>query len=96
MQTKKQPGSADWEDPDDAPRLTRTMLADADFFEGNTSVTRGRGRPKSHAAKEQISVRLDQDVVARLRDAGPGWQSQINALLRRALGIDKEPSDRAA
>jgi hypothetical protein len=48
-------------------------------------VRRGPGRPKSAAPKEQISVRLDQDVLAKLREAGPGWQSQVNALLRQAL-----------
>ena len=96
MPTKRQPGSADWTDPDDAPPLTRDMLTHAEIFNGTTPIARGRGRPKSSAAKQQISVRLDQDVVARLRHAGPGWQSQINALLRRALAIDEESSNRAA
>jgi uncharacterized protein (DUF4415 family) len=72
------------------------MLANAEVFEGDTFIRRGRGRPKSGAAKEQISVRLDSDVLAKLREAGPGWQSQINALLRRALGIKKKTPRRAA
>jgi uncharacterized protein (DUF4415 family) len=38
--------------------------------------------------KEQISVRLDPDVLAKLREAGPGWQSRINVLLRQALQLD--------
>ncbi len=58
------------------------------MFHGDTFVRRGRGRPKAAAVKEQISVRLDPDVLAKLREAGPGWRSQINALLRRALKID--------
>jgi len=57
---------------------------------------RGRGRPKSPAAKQQISVRLDPDVLATLRAAGPGWQSRINDLLRQALRIRKPPAKRAA
>ena len=52
------------------------------------AVTRGRGRPKSDATKEQISVRLDPDVVAKLREAGPGWRSRINTPLRQALGLE--------
>ncbi len=68
------------------------MLAEADVFEGDAFVRRGRGRPKAGAAKEQISVRLDPDVLARLRAAGPGWQSQVNTLLRGALQMD-EASD---
>ena len=47
------------------------------------------------ATKEQISARLDPDVVAKLREAGPGWQSRINALLRQALGLEA-PRSRAA
>ena len=44
-----------------------------------------RGRPKLEAPKQQVSVRLDPDVLAKLREAGPGWQTKLNALLRRAL-----------
>jgi uncharacterized protein (DUF4415 family) len=96
MPTKKAAGSADWTDPDDAPELTEEMLAHAEVFDGNSFVRRGRGRPKSGAAKEQISVRLDLDVLAKLREAGPGWQSQINALLRQALGIGAGSAKHAA
>lgn len=90
MPTKKRAGSGDWSDPDDAPELTADMLERAETFDGNVFVPRGRGRPKSAAVKEQISVRLDPDVVAKLREAGPGWQSRINAMLRKALGLSGE------
>ncbi|HEY5299775.1 MAG TPA: BrnA antitoxin family protein [Acetobacteraceae bacterium] len=96
MPTKKPAGSANWTDPDDAPELTEAMLAGAEVFEGDTFVRRGRGRPKSAAAKEQISVRLDPDVLATLRASGPGWQSRINTLLRGALGIGGAGAKRAA
>ena len=96
MPTKKPAGSPDWTDPDDAPELTAELLAQAETFEGDTFVRRGRGRPKTAAAKEQISVRLDPDVLAALRAAGPGWQSQINILLRQALRIGKPARKRAA
>jgi uncharacterized protein (DUF4415 family) len=96
MRTKEQPGSAEWSDPDDAPELTSEMLADAEIFEGDHFVRRGRGRPRSGVAREQISVRLDADVLVRLRLAGPGWQSQINTLLRQALGLGNEGGKRAA
>lgn len=32
--------------------------------------------------KEAISIRLDSDVVAFFREAGPRYQSRINAVLR--------------
>ena len=34
--------------------------------------------------KQQVTLRLDQDVLARFRATGPGWQSRINAALRAA------------
>lgn len=95
MPRKKPAGSADWSDPDDAPELTTEMLDTAEVFDGDRFVRRGRGRPKSDAVKEQISVRLDPDVIARLREAGPGWQSRLNDLLRVALGL-AEAGKRAA
>ena len=96
MPTKKPVGSADWTDPDDAPELTAEMRDRAEMFRGQTFIARGRGRPKAEAAKEQISVRLDQDVLAKLREHGPGWQSQINVILRHALGLMPAKGSRAA
>jgi uncharacterized protein (DUF4415 family) len=87
MQEKNENSPAEWTDPDDAPELTDEFFADAEYWHGDTFVRRGRGRPKSLMAKEQISVRLDPDVLAKLREKGPGWQSQINVLLRCALGL---------
>ena len=77
MPTKKNAGSAEWSDPDDAPEFTEDMLETAEVFDGNTFVRRGRGRPKAAAVKEQISVRLDPDVIAKLRESGPGEQPSI-------------------
>jgi len=80
--------STGWIDPDDAPELTAEMLAEAEVFSGDRFVRRGPGRPKAEMTKEKISVRLDPDVLARLRESGPGWQSRINAVLRKALGLE--------
>jgi uncharacterized protein (DUF4415 family) len=30
-------------------------------------------------------LRLDQDVIETFRATGPGWQSRINEILRRAV-----------
>ena len=45
------------------------------------------GRPRSENPKRQVTLRLDPDVVERFRATGKGWQSRINAELRKALGI---------
>ena len=42
------------------------------------------GRPRG-SNKEQVSLRIDSDVLARFRAAGPGWQTRINEALRRAV-----------
>ena len=32
--------------------------------------------------KEAISIRIDADVLEKLRASGEGWQSRVNAVLR--------------
>ncbi len=34
-----------------------------------------------------MTIRLDRDAVDRFRAAGPGWQSRINAAVRKAAGL---------
>ena len=36
-------------------------------------------------AKTRVTLRLDADVVSRLREDGPGWQARANWELRRAV-----------
>ncbi len=82
------PASA-WTDPDDAPELTKAFFADAEVFQGDAFVRRGRGRPPTGKAKELVSLRLDRDMLAKLREAGSGWQSQVSDLLRLALHMQE-------
>jgi len=79
-------------DAEDIPELTRADFARAkrlrdDMPEVVAAMKRGRGRPRLGNAKQRVSLRLDPDVIARLREAGPGWQSWLNGLLRVALGL---------
>ena len=32
-----------------------------------------------------VAVRLDRDVVDRLKATGPGWEERVNIILRKAL-----------
>lgn len=48
------------------------------------AVRRTRG-PNKRPAKEQVAIRLDQDVVGALRASGPGWQTRVNAVLKEWL-----------
>ena len=45
-------------------------------------VKRGRGRPAG-SDKEQVTLRLDREVLDRFRAGGPGWQTRMNEALRR-------------
>ena len=57
----------------------------ADLAEALPRRKRGqRGRQKA-PTKEQITVRLDQDVVEFFRATGPGWQTRMNRALRDAM-----------
>ena len=75
------------EEYEEIPKLTDEWFDKAEFAIGDTVIrpARDRGRPKSEAAKKLVSIRLDPDVIERFRATGPGWQSRINALLRKYL-----------
>jgi len=42
--------------------------------------------PSIPGAKEQVSLRLDRDVLDFFQADGPGWQERINAALRKVSG----------
>ena len=47
-----------------------------------------RGRPPmGEAPKEQVSLRLDRDVVNWFRTSGKGWQTRMNEALRKVAGV---------
>jgi uncharacterized protein (DUF4415 family) len=43
--------------------------------------------PSLPGAKEQVSLRIDRDVLDHFQAEGPGWQDRINAALRKATGL---------
>lgn len=44
-----------------------------------------RGRPpQGDAPKQAIALRVDRDVLAIFKAQGPGWQSRMQATLKRA------------
>ena len=45
---------------------------------------RTRGKQKA-PTKEQLTIRLDADLVAHFRNNGKGWQKRINEVLRQAV-----------
>jgi uncharacterized protein (DUF4415 family) len=80
--------------PDDAPPLTAEVLARAEYSVGGKVVRHARGtytkagRPLvGEEPKVQISLRLDSDLIDYFRKDGPGWQTRMNAALRKMAGI---------
>jgi uncharacterized protein (DUF4415 family) len=45
---------------------------------------RGQRGPQKTPTKQQVTLRLDRDVVDRFRSTGRGWQGRINEALRKA------------
>jgi uncharacterized protein (DUF4415 family) len=82
MPRKKKSGVSVWRDPDDAPALTEKFFDSAEIRHGGKLVR--RGRPPLPNPKQAVKLRLDADVVAAYRETGNGWQTRINADLRKA------------
>lgn len=79
-------------DEDDAPELTDEILARArparEVMPPDIQANfRKAGRPRSADPKRQVTLRLDPEVIERWRAKGPGWQTEINATLRKAVGL---------
>jgi uncharacterized protein (DUF4415 family) len=76
----------------DPPRRPRTLNdarteAEAAFKRATAKVA--AAPPKTHTVpgvKEQVTLRLDQDVLEHFQAGGPGWQDRINEALRKAAG----------
>ena len=85
MPTRKRTTKRKWIDLDDAPRLDRDWFKRAEIWEGNKLVR--PGRPRKAMPKQAVSLRLDPDVLDYFRAGGPGWQSRINAALRKVAGL---------
>jgi uncharacterized protein (DUF4415 family) len=60
---------------DELPELTDDMLV-----RGKVNIG---GRPRSDNPKKLISIRLPEDVIAKWRATGPGWQTRMAEKLAR-------------
>ena len=89
MPAKKNITASKWIDPDDAPYLDRDWFERAEIRDNGRLIRAARpaGRPKKAEPKQAVSLRLDPDVVAHFRAGGAGWQSRINAALRKVAGL---------
>jgi uncharacterized protein (DUF4415 family) len=76
----------------DQPRRPRTLSdarseAEAAFKKATAKVAEAPAKTNAvPGVKEQVSLRIDQDVLEHFREGGPGWQDRINDALRKAAG----------
>ena len=61
-------------DPDAAPDLPEPI----------PGVVPELGRPPRADRKVSVTLRLDRDVVERFKATGAGWQTRINAALKKS------------
>lgn len=78
----------DWDEVD-SPELTDEQMATARPFaeaypDLAESIKRSRGRPPVETPRQQISIRLEPEVIAKFKATGKGWQSRVNEVLKRA------------
>lgn len=91
MTVSKNTTPESWVDPDDGPEWTEEHFQRAAFYRCGklirpaTGTYTKPGRPKLANPKRQVTLRLDGDLLDRLRESGPGWQSRINEILRNAV-----------
>ena len=79
MTAKKQSLKKPWVDPDDVPELDETFLQEADLYQGEKLVR--RGRPLAEITKERVTIRMTPATVDRFRATGKGWQTRMDAAL---------------
>ena len=76
----------------DQPRRPRTLndaRSEAEAAFKKVTTKKVEAPPKRNAvpgAKEQVTLRIDQDVLEHFQASGPGWQDRINDALRKAAG----------
>ena len=80
----------DMADVSDNPEWTEAMLKEArPFSEALPDLAESIRREgvQNASSADLVAVRVDPEVVARFRATGPGWQSRINDVLRKAVGL---------
>lgn len=76
----------------DQPRRPRTLNdarteAEAAFKRATAKAAEAPAKKNiAPGVREQVTLRIDQDVLEYFQEGGPGWQDRINEALRKAAG----------
>ena len=97
--TRLKPGTI-WPTPEEDAAIQAAIASDPDTWEATGELRPAMDDPfirqlvkrieaerkaREAAAKTRVTIRLDADVVSRLREDGPGWQARANSALRQAV-----------
>jgi uncharacterized protein (DUF4415 family) len=82
------------EEYEEIPELDDSSLAPVGIGPDNTVVR--RGRPRSPAPKELVTLRLRPDVLEHFRARGPGWRQRIEDILNAVVSVERDAAERNA
>ena len=71
---------AEWDEMGPSMHGLQGLPADAKH-----AIERTRGRPKSRHPKQQITLRIDADLLAAYKATGSGWQTRMQEALRKYM-----------
>ena len=74
---------------------TEIKFTDVPEVRRNTFSNKSGIAPLFKPIKQQITLRLDSDIIAWAKSGGAGYQSRINAALRDMLTMKKKSSSRS-
>ena len=72
--------------PEEDAQITAAALTDPDNLpltdEELQQFRRTRGRPQGSGKKEQVTLRIDTEILEQFKATGNGWQTRLNEALR--------------
>lgn len=70
-------------DSDVLPEISDDWVAEADLYNGETLVR--KGRPKLAQPRQLLTIRLPPEIIAKWKATGPGWQTRMAEALEKAV-----------
>ncbi len=74
------PANPEWTDEDFARARPASEVLPPALY---AALTRPRGRPKAAETKVPVKLRIDRETLEIFKAQGAGWQTEMNAVLRR-------------
>ena len=82
MNAKRKRSATSSSGADELTEITDKWLSEADQYDGNRLVR--RGRPSSGNPRQLLSLRLQPQIIEKWRASGPGWQTRMVKVLEQS------------